>query len=100
MILTALQITELEDQLTARVIPDGDDLMTELRRVFGDHTFFVDADGLHVVEWFAEDQTAGDGDTLTAVRVAAWTDDTRTAVAPHEPTKTEKTVQTAEAAED
>lgn len=97
MKLSALQIAELEDQLEARVVPEGDDLMTELTRVFGEHTFFVDADGLHVVEWFEEDQTPDPGDTLTAVRVAAWTDDTRTAVAPHEPMKTEKLIQSADA---
>ena len=37
-------------QFEAQAIPDNHPSMPDLSRTFGDHTFFIDADGLHIVE--------------------------------------------------
>jgi hypothetical protein len=50
MKLTATQITHAANQLDARPVPENSQMGPELRRVFGDHSFFLTNTGLHVIE--------------------------------------------------
>ncbi len=54
------------------------------RELFGDHTFFLNSDGLNVVEPNETGARAG-----TVVNIANWTNAHLTSLAPHEPEPTE-----------
>src|SRR6266852_4451085 len=54
------------------------------RELFGDHTFFLNSDGLNVVEPNETSARAG-----TVVNIANWTNAHLTSLAPHEPEPTE-----------
>ncbi len=50
MKLTGTQQSHVEEQLGIEALPEENPAMPKLKEVFGEHTFFVDADGLNVVE--------------------------------------------------
>lgn len=82
--LTTQQIEEVQSQTGVTPIPDDNPAVEQLKGHFGDHTFYADRNGLHVWEQ-AGDEEGEDTETLTALRIAAWADDEKTALVPHEP---------------
>ena len=50
MKLTSAQIERTLSQFEAQAIPESHPVLTRLNELFGDHTFFVDSDGLSIVE--------------------------------------------------
>jgi hypothetical protein len=90
MKLTPAQVEQTLNQLEAQVIPDGDPLVSELTDLFGDHTFFLDSNGLNVVE--ANESTAGGTSAGTVVNLADWGDVKLTSLLPHEPQPTKVVV--------
>ena len=60
--------------------------MAQLSDLFGDHTFFLNPNGLNVVEPV---DLAADTDTGKVVNLADWTDESLTRLAPHPPLVTE-----------
>jgi len=54
------------------VVEEDDPTLDWLVDAFGEHTFFIDADGLNVVEPPHPD---GEGSSGVVVKVASWTDD-------------------------
>jgi len=62
---------------------------------FGHHTFFLDAQGLNIVEPSAADDRMGN-----VVNLASWTDDKRTVLAPHPPEATPVVVDLGASGED
>jgi hypothetical protein len=73
-------------QLGAEPIPEQHQAMPQLSQVFGDHTFFIDPDGLHIIEP-GEPNEAG-LPTGEVVRVAGWSDQTHAALVPQQPEAT------------
>lgn len=71
------------DQFDAEALPDTHPVVPKLAEVFGDHTFFLDDDGLHIIEP-VEPAVAGDL-VGTVVKVARWQDDDRTSLTLQEP---------------
>lgn len=67
----------------AQKIPDEHPAVAQLSELFGDHTFFLDTIGLHIVEP-AGDADSGE-DKGKIVRIAIWSDARRTSLAPHPP---------------
>jgi hypothetical protein len=68
-------------------IPDGHPAIAPLSGLFGDHTFFLDGNGLNIVE------PANDAShEARVVNLANWSDANRTRLAPHEPKTTEAIV--------
>ena len=59
MKLTSAQVTQTLNQFPAHVIPDDHPLVPQLSNLFGDYTFFLDNDGLSIVEPAAEAVSAG-----------------------------------------
>lgn len=90
MKLSAAQIEHTLPQIGAQAIPDDHPAATELKGVFGDHTFFLGQNGLSIVETSDE---ADDGALANVVNLASWSDDDRTALAPHRPEVTELVVE-------
>lgn len=50
MKLTAPQIEQVANQLQARPVPENSRMAPDLERYFGQHTFFLGGDGLHILE--------------------------------------------------
>jgi len=80
MKLSAAQQANVEEQLGIEALPEENPAMPKLKEVFGDHTFFVDADGLNVVEEHPEEgNTSG-----VIIKLASWAED-HTQLRVHEP---------------
>jgi hypothetical protein len=75
----------------AQAIPDNHPSMPELNRTFGDHTFFIGADGLHIVEPAAPTKDGQEAGQL--VKVASWQDANRTSLVAHPPEPTDVVVE-------
>src|SRR5258708_37768940 len=72
MKLNSAQVEQTLSQFEAQVLPEDPPMVPELNELFGDHTFFLNIDGLNVVEP-NEDAVAG-ARTGTVVNLANWTD--------------------------
>lgn len=68
MKLDAAQRRKVEQQLGADAVPEEHPAAPELREAFGDHTFFLDAEGLSVVE---PDRTA-EQPSGKVIKLASW----------------------------
>jgi len=77
-------------QFEAQVIPEDHPLVPKLNELFGDHTFFLDGNGLNVVE--PNESTEAGPPAGTVVNVANWSDAQLTSLTPHEPEPTELVV--------
>ncbi|HUH84299.1 MAG TPA: hypothetical protein VLX85_06790 [Stellaceae bacterium] len=62
-------------------IPENNPLASKLVTLFGDHTFFLNGEGLHIVE--AEDSDA-DKPECQVIKLASWSDAGHTSLAPQE----------------
>jgi hypothetical protein len=89
MKLNSAQLEQTLTQFEAHVIPEDHPLVPKLNELFGDHTFFLDGNGLNVVE--ANESAAG-APAGTVVNLANWSDAEWTSLTPHEPEPTEVVV--------
>ncbi|HEY4920455.1 MAG TPA: hypothetical protein VII40_10170 [Xanthobacteraceae bacterium] len=89
MRLTSEQVERTLSQIDAQPIPEDHPAMARLSEVFGDHTFFLDGNGLNVVE--PAEPTDG-AETGQVVKLAGWSDEKLTQLAPHPPEPTEVVV--------
>jgi hypothetical protein len=78
MKLTSTRIDRAAAQLDAWPVPDTDPTADSLNEMFGEHTFFLDDDGLSIVEA----ELDGPADTARVVKLAIWADKKRTILAP------------------
>ena len=90
MKLSAAQIEHTLPQIGGQAIPEAHPAAQELKGVFGDHTFFLDRSGLHIVETGEPAETGG---LANVVNLASWADEERTALRPHEPEVTDVVVE-------
>jgi hypothetical protein len=87
MKLTSAVVKQTEDQLEGQAVPENHPAVPQLSKLFGDHTFFVDGEGLSIVE---PAEAASDGRTTgQVVKLANWNDQTRTSLTPHAPEPTD-----------
>jgi hypothetical protein len=97
MKLTSPRSAHAAHQIDAWVVPEDHPANQSLSETFGEHTFFLDGEGLSVVE--PRGRTAdGAVELARVVRLAAWVDEERTGLAPHTPQETEFLVVVDEAA--
>lgn len=85
-------------QFEAQAIPENHPAMPELNRLFGDHTFFLDGSGLHIVEPAVGDDAGRQ--SANVVRLASWNDAERTSLAAHEPEPTDVMIELGSEARD
>jgi hypothetical protein len=86
MKLTPTQVTQTLRQIEADVVPDDHPMVPQLNGLFGQHTYFLDSDGLTIIEPPPRD---GGGQTeCQVVHLANWTDESLSSLAPHEPAVT------------
>ena len=87
MKLTSVLVERALAQFEAEPIPDDHPVIPQLRGLFGDHTFFIDENGLNIVEPVA---SRGAGlQSGQVVNVASWDDDDPPTLTPHEPEPTD-----------
>lgn len=88
MKLTSAQVERTLNQFEAQAIPDGHPAIAQLSGLFGDHTFFLDGNGLNIVE-----PANGASHEARVVNLANWSDANLTRLAPHEPEITNTVVE-------
>ena len=54
MKLTSAQVERALTQFQAQAIPENHPVLPQLNKLFGDHTFFLDNNGLNIVELTGE----------------------------------------------
>ena len=91
MKLTSAQIERTLSQFEAQAIPEGHPLLPRLNELFGDHTFFLDNNGLNIVE--PTEPAARRTQAARVVNVADWSDETQSDLAAHEPEPTDAVVE-------
>ena len=88
MKMNSAQIEQTLSQFDAQAIPTGHPAMPQLARLFGDHTFFLDSEGLNIVEPIDEEQDGGR--QAVVVNLADWNDKAvKNGLEPHPPEVTE-----------
>jgi hypothetical protein len=93
MKLDSPRIDQALNQFDAHAIPGDHPVVAQLNQMFGEHTFFLNSDGLHVVEEVDEEQ--GGTQPVQVVKLASWKDDNCTSLQPHEPEATDVVVMLA-----
>jgi hypothetical protein len=97
MKLTSAQVERTLTQFKGEAIPENHPVIPQLNRLFGEHTFFVDNNGLNIVEpaeaaqGGVESARAG-VQSATVVNVASWSDADPDKLEPHEPEPTDVVV--------
>ena len=91
MKLSSFQVERTLDQFQAQALPDNHPSVPELNRVFGEHTFFLDQDGLHIVEPVLS--TSAGPEAGQVIKIATWQDASRTQLAAHQPEPTDVVVE-------
>lgn len=90
MRLSPQAVKQTLNQFEAQAVPDNHPAMPQLSQAFGEHTFFLDNTGLHIVEPVqATDSGKQQG---VIIKLASWSDPTRTSLAPHPPESTDLVV--------
>lgn len=97
MKLTPTRIDYAARQIEAFPLPDTHPMMETLCDLFGEHTFFLDNDGLSIVEE-DEAEAVGDVELGVVVKLANWADEGRTVLSPHQREVTALVVALSEAA--
>ena len=82
MRLTSTQVERTLSQFEAQPIPEDHPVVPQLNQLFGDHTFFLDVNGLNIVEPAGEQ-------TWKVVKLASWKDATQSSLTPHQPEPTD-----------
>jgi hypothetical protein len=87
MRLSEALVERTVNQSGAQAIPETHPAVPQLSELFGDHTFFLDDSGLLIVEPTEPPRSgvwAG-----KVIKLASWSDEERTGLAPHRPEPTD-----------
>jgi hypothetical protein len=85
MRLTSAEVERTLRQFQAQAIPDNHPVVPQLCELFGDHTFFLDNNGLNIVEPAEPDQAGTQAGKV--VNLADWSNTDH--LVPHEPEATD-----------
>lgn len=91
MRLSRARVEQTLNQFEAHVIPDSHPSMSQIKGLWGDHTYFLAANGLNIVEPLGRRESGLE--TGKVVNLANWADAGATSLAPHEPEPTEIVVE-------
>lgn len=81
------------DEPNAQAIPAEHPAITRLEELFGEHTYFLDRNGLNIVEPVEPEKT--DGGMGVVVNIAHWADASASSLQPHVPKSTDLVVDLA-----
>ena len=96
MKLSSESIDRTLTQFNAEAVPSEHPAADQFRSTFGDHTFFLDRNGLHIVE--PGEPYPNGAPTGRVVKLASWADASKTSLAPHDWVFTDDVVALDEAA--
>jgi hypothetical protein len=88
MKLNSEMVDRTLSQIDAQMVSEDHPLLPRLKTIFGDHTFFVNASGLNIIEPLKERPQRG-----TLVNVASWDDTKERNLVAHEPESTDVVVE-------
>jgi hypothetical protein len=88
MKLSSEKLESVLEQIDVDVVPDDHPSLPKLRDVFGDHTFFVDASGLIIVEPLEQDPVTGG-----LIKIASWDDADPPHLVAHTPEETDVLIE-------
>ena len=92
MKLTSAQVERALTQFQAQAVPENHPVLPQLNKLFGDHTFFLDSNGLNIVELTGE--PAGERtQAARVVNIASWSDATKSQLASRGPEPTDVIVE-------
>jgi hypothetical protein len=91
MRLSSTLVERTLSQFEAQAIPENHPSIPELNRTFGNHTFFLDGEGLHIVEPTAPTEDGVEAGQV--VKVASWQDANRTSLVAHRPEPTDVVIE-------
>jgi len=91
MKLSSDAIEQALTQFEADPLPDDHPAVAQLNQIYGDHTYFLDPTGLHIVETAAK--TNSGSQQAVVVKLASWSDESRTSLAPHPPEPTNLVIE-------
>lgn len=80
MKLSPLHSAQAARQLDSWVVPETHPANLSLCEAFGEHTFFLDSEGLVIAE---PNEADNETELARVVKLAAWADEARTELAPH-----------------
>lgn len=86
MKLTAEQVDAVERQTGAMPIPHDNPANEPLSQAFGEHTFYADQNGLHVLEPVEVEEA--DGEHAEVIQIAQWANDEMSELQPIQPVRT------------
>ena len=87
MKLNFAQVERTLSQLQGKAIPDNHPVVPQLNNIFGEHTFFLDGNGLSIVE---PASAAGPGAPWAkVVNLANWSETDPNRLEPHQPEPTD-----------
>lgn len=87
MKLSPRAVEQTLNQFEAQALPDSHPAVAQLNQLFGEHTFFLDGNGLHIIEPAkATDSSSQRG---VVIKLASWSDSSRTSLAPNPPEPTD-----------
>lgn len=81
MKLNAAQLPKIEEQIGVKAVPEEHPVTPNLKEAFGDHTFFLDAEGLNIVEPGPSPESSSGN----VVKLASWASQERTKLVSHHP---------------
>jgi hypothetical protein len=90
MKLNSTLVERTLSQFEAEAIPDSHPVIPELRGRFGDHTFFINSNGLNIVE--PAEPTQEGTQAGKVVNLASWNDEDPPTLTLHEPEPTDVVV--------
>jgi hypothetical protein len=91
MKLTSAQVEKTLSQFEAEAIPEDHPVLPQLNDLFGDHTFFLDRNGLNMVEPTEAPRAGVQAGRI--VNLANWSDANLTGLVPHEPEPTDAIIE-------
>ena len=98
MKLSASQIEQIHEKRGIDPLPEDYPPMSNLLEAFGEHTFYLTADGLHI--WEAIKISGAEGQVIIALEIASWANEEKSDLALHAPQLTEITVKFADYPDD
>jgi hypothetical protein len=93
MKLSSAIVEQTRHQIAAQPIPENHPVVGQLTNLFGEHTFFLDEEGLLIVE--PADSSDGGAQAGRLVKLASWNDADHKSLAPHRPEATDVLVELA-----
>jgi hypothetical protein len=93
MKLSSASVEQTRNQIMAQPIPANHPIVPQLTNLFGEHTFFLDEEGLLIVEPAQATRSGAPAGRL--VKLASWNDENHKSLAPHQAEATDVLVELA-----